>query len=214
MIHTPPPEILVATNNPGKIREIQESLQGVSVTLRYLREFGEISGVEEVGATYAENAILKALSYCKQTGICALADDSGLEVEALGGKPGVLSARYGGPSDRERTEKLLMALTQVPVQERTARFVCCMTLAGWTQGQSQDYRKDPRVLHVYEGKCEGRIVDEPRGKNGFGFDPVFVPTGYDKTFAQLPSAVKNEISHRGQALSAMREFLNRWIAST
>ena len=106
MIHSPPLEVLVATGNPGKIREIQESLRGVPVRLRYLREFHDISPVEEVGETYEENAILKAVSYSKQTGVCALADDSGLEVDALGGLPGVLSARYGGDyaSDQERTE--------------------------------------------------------------------------------------------------------------
>lgn len=213
MIHSPRLEVLVATANPGKIREIQESLRGVPVRLRYLWEFHDISPVEEVGETYEENAILKAVSYSKQAGVCALADDSGLEVDALGGLPGVLSARYGGDSasDQERTEKLLMALTQHPLQERTARFVCCMALAGCPLGESQDSSDHPRVLHVCEGKCEGLIGEEPRGNNGFGYDPVFVPIGYDRTFAELPSAVKNMISHRSQALAAMRGFLNRWI---
>ena len=105
-----------------------------------------------------------------------------------------------------------MALTQHPRQERTARFVCCMVLAGWPLEESQQGNSDPRVLHVCKGKCEGLIGEEPRGNNGFGYDPVFVPIGYDRTFAELPSAVKNVISHRAQALAAMREFLNRWIA--
>ncbi len=214
MIHSPRLEVLVATGNPGKIREIQESLRDVPVRLRYLREFHDISPVDEVGETYEANAILKAVSYSKQAGICALADDSGLEVDALGGLPGVLSARYGGDyaSDQERTEKLLMALIQHPRPDRVARFVCCMALAGRPLGGSQASSDDPRVLHVCKGKCEGLIAEEPRGDNGFGYDPAFVPIGYDRTFGELPSAVKNVISHRAQALAAMRGFLNRWIA--
>lgn len=208
MIHRPRLEVLIATGNPGKIREIRESLRALPLKLRYLEEFPDISPVEEVGQTYKENAILKTLRYSKHEGVCALADDSGLEVDALGGIPGVLSARYGGDhaSDQERTEKLLMALSPHHGQARTARFVCCMALAGWPLG-SQASSDDPRLLHVSEGKCEGLIVKEPRGNNGFGYDPVFVPTGYDRTFAELPAEIKNVISHRAQALAAMREFL-------
>lgn len=205
-------ELLIATNNPGKIREIQDSLRDVSVRLRYLREFGDISSVDETGATYEENATLKAVSYSKQTGLCSLADDSGLEVDVLDGRPGALSARYGGASDRERTEALLIALSQRSLPERTARFVCCMALAGWPLGQSSE--GDPGLLHICQEKCDGLIGAEPRGKNGFGYDPVFVPNGYHETFAELPSVVKNAISHRAKAIKGMREFLNRWIAST
>ncbi|MGI9068429.1 MAG: RdgB/HAM1 family non-canonical purine NTP pyrophosphatase [Pyrinomonadaceae bacterium] len=213
MIHGPNLEILVATSNAGKIREIQQSLRDLSVKLRYLWEFDEISKVEEVGETYEENAILKAVSYSKQTGLCALADDSGLEVDALGGMPGVLSARYGGShaSDPERTKKLLTALAQRPRHERTARFACSLALAGWPLGESKASSDNPRVLHVCEGKCEGFIGEAPRGTNGFGYDPVFYPIGYDRTFAQLPSAVKNVISHRAHALAAMARFLNHCI---
>lgn len=213
MIHSPRLEVLVATGNPGKIREIQEWLQGVPLRLRYLREFHNISNVEEIGKSYKDNAILKAVTYSRQTGVCALADDSGLEVDALGEIPGVLSARYGGEhaTDQERTEKLLVALGQHPRQERTARFVCCLALAGWSMGESKPHSDDPRVLHICEGKCEGLIVEPPRGNNGFGYDPVFVPNGYDRTFAELPAEVKNVISHRAQALAAMRAFLNRRI---
>ena len=214
MFHDPSLEILIATGNPGKICEIEESLRGLRLRLRYLREFGETSPVEEVGETYEENAIIKAASYSKETGICALADDSGLEVNVLGGIPGVRSARYGGDgaSDQARTEKLLRALTQHPGQDRTARFVCCMALAGWPLNEAPANRDEPSVLYVCEGKSEGQIVFEPRGENGFGYDPVFVPTGYNQTFGELPSNVKNLISHRAQALAAMRLFLNRWIA--
>src|SRR3989442_14484510 len=132
MINRPRLEVLIATGNLGKLREIGESLRGLPLTLRYLQEFSDIPPVEEVGQTYKENAILKALSYSKHTGIFALADDSGLEGAALGGAPGVFSARYGGDhgSDRERTEKLLMALSKRPGQGRTPGLVCCMAPAG------------------------------------------------------------------------------------
>jgi XTP/dITP diphosphohydrolase len=214
MIHKPHLELLVATNNPGKIREIQRSLGDLPIMLRFLREFGDISSVEETGATYEENAILKALSYSKKTGLCSLADDSGLEVDLLRGGPGVLSARYGGSSDHERTETLLRSIRQRALPERTARFVCCMALAGWPLHQAFSTKGDLTVLHVCEEKCEGLIAEEPHGNNGFGYDPVFIPNGHDKTFAELPSAVKNAISHRGKAIAAMRQFLNAWITST
>ncbi len=209
MLDRPRLKVLIATGNLGKLREIGESLRGLPLTLRYLQEFPDVPPVEEVGQTYKENAILKALSYSKHTGVFALADDSGLEVDALGGAPGVLSARYGGDhaSDRERTEKLLMALSRYPGQARTARFVCCMVLAGWRRGEDQPYNADAKVLHVSEGKCEGVIIERPRGNNGFGYDPVFVPTGYDRTFGELPAKIKDVISHRAQALAAMRQFL-------
>jgi XTP/dITP diphosphohydrolase len=208
MIHRTRLELLIATGNIGKLREIGESLRGLPLTLRYLQEFPDVSPVEEVGQTYKENAILKALSYSKHTAVLALADDSGLEVDALGGAPGVLSARYGGDhaSDRERTTKLLTTLSRYPGQARTARFVCCVALAG-ERGGDQPYNAHPRVLHVSEGRCEGVIIERPRGNNGFGYDPVFVPSGYSRTFAELPAKIKNAISHRAQALAAMRQFL-------
>lgn len=209
-------EILVATSNPGKIREIQDGLCSLPVRLRYLDEFSNVSPVNEVGRTYEENAILKALGYSKQTGVCALADDSGLEVDALGGEPGVFSARFGGDyaSDHERIEKLLTTLSQHRGQERAARFVCCMALTGWKKEGEQIQRSDPRLLHVTEAKCEGSIATGLRGMNGFGFDPVFVPSGYSRTFAELPAETKATISHRALALAAMREFLGLWLGQT
>jgi XTP/dITP diphosphohydrolase len=209
MIHRPRLELLIATGNLGKLGEIGESLRGLPLTIRYLQEFPDISLVDEVGKTYKENAILKALSYSKQTGVVALADDSGLEVEALGGAPGVLSARYGGDhaSDADRTEELLRALSRYPQQARTARFACCMALAGWHPGEDPPYNADPNVLHVTEGRCEGIIIERPRGNSGFGYDPIFVPSGFSRTFAELPAKIKNVISHRGEALAAMRQFL-------
>jgi XTP/dITP diphosphohydrolase len=208
-------QILIASNNPGKIREIQEMLGSLPLTLRVLNEFSGVSPVEEVGETYEQNAVLKALGYAKQTGVCALADDSGLEVAALDGAPGVFSARYGGGhlSDLERTEKLLMSLSPNNDMHRAGRFVCSMALAGWQPGKEPD-TKGPQLLTVTAGICEGSISKSIRGGNGFGFDPVFVPKGHRETIAELPSAVKNKISHRAQALAAMREFLARWSTQT
>jgi non-canonical purine NTP pyrophosphatase (RdgB/HAM1 family) len=213
MIHSRNFEILVATRNRGKILEIQEALSTLPVKLRYLEEFVGVSTVDEVGRTYEENAVLKALGYSRQTGVCALADDSGLEVDALGGMPGVFSARYGGEhaSDDQRIQKLLMLLS-ISDQGRTARFVCCMALAGLDPKEGQVGREKPQLLKVTEAKCEGVIATTVRGANGFGYDPVFVPAGYDATFAELPSAVKSAISHRALALAAMRKFLDHWLA--
>lgn len=216
MIPNPRLEILVATRNSGKIREICEALRSLPVKLRHLDEFPNVSSIEEVGQTYEENAVLKASGYSKQTGLCALADDSGLEVDALGGKPGVFSARFGGEgaSDPERIEKLLTTLSQHPYEKRTARFVCCMALAGWQGNKEPMTSADPSLLKATEARCEGAIAIAARGTNGFGFDPVFVPGEYSMTFAELPDEVKAKISHRALALKAMRTFLDRWLAQT
>ena len=216
MILTSRLEILVATRNSGKIREIREALPSLPVKLRYLDEFPNASPIEEVGQTYQENAVLKALGYSKQTGLCALADDSGLEVDALGGMPGVFSARFGGEeaSDAQRIEKLLTMLSEHRDSKRTARFVCCVALAGW-QGDEQPMTwADPRLLKVTEARCEGYIANAARGTGGFGFDPVFVPEDYSRTFAELPHELKATISHRALALKAMRRFLDGWLAQT
>lgn len=212
----PKPEILIATRNPGKIREIREALRSSLIELRYLAEFPNVYPIEEVGQTYEENALLKALGYSSQTGLCALADDSGCEVDALDGKPGVLSALFGGEhlSDRERVEKLLGELSHCPASGRTARFVCSMVLAGWRPGEKLTDGANPRLLNATEGICTGTIATNVRGGHGFGFDPVFIPLGYDETFAELPEEVKAEISHRSQAIAAMRMFLDRWVSQT
>lgn len=208
MVLTPDIEILIATYNPGKIREVQAALQSLPIKLRYLYEFPDVSAVDEVGRTYEENAVLKAVGYAKQTGVCSLADDSGLEVDALGGRPGVFSARFSGEhaSDHDRTEKLLAVLSQQGSSDRTARFVCCMALVGWQTTQEQN-RAETQALTVVEAKCEGSIASRARGINGFGFDPVFIPAGFDETFAELPIEVKARISHRALALAAIRTFL-------
>ncbi len=209
-------EVLIATRNAGKIRELQDTLRELPITLRYLAEFPKVSSVEEVGKTYQDNAILKALGYSAQTGVCALADDSGLEVDVLGGMPGVLSARFGGEnaSDQDRTEKLLNELKPYQDRERAARFVCCMAFAGWQLSDSNTRATKPRVLNVSEGKCEGMIGLEPRGTRGFGYDPIFIPHGFGATFGELPGEVKRGLSHRAKALSAMRMFLSQFITLT
>ena len=214
MMSSPPLEILVATSNQGKVRELQKALSSLPVKLRSLEEFPNVLPVAEVGQTYEENAVIKALGYAKQTGVCSLADDSGLEVDALGGRPGVRSARFAGAqaSDTERIERLLADLSQYPDENRSARFVCCMALAGWQKMEEAIDKGDPRLLTVAEAKCEGVIAGSARGTNGFGFDPVFVPIGYDGTFAELPSEVKARISHRALAFFAIRKFLGQWMA--
>jgi XTP/dITP diphosphohydrolase len=216
MIPAPQFQILIATRNPGKIREIQSALRSLPLKLRLLDEFADILPVDEVGENYSENAILKAVGYAKQTGLCALADDSGLEVAALGGRPGVFSARFGGAhlSDQDRTDKLLVEMSNQADSDRAARFVCSMALAGWLPDEEPDKRSDPRLLNVTEGMCEGFIAASVRGRNGFGFDPVFMPTGYHETFAELPDEVKTKISHRALALARMRMFLDRLSIQT
>ena len=207
-----PFELLVATRNEGKIAELGEAFATLPVTLRWLREFRNISEVAEVGETYLENATLKAISYARQTGITALADDSGLEVDALHGGPGLFSARFGGEnlSDRERTEALLASLKKIGSTTRTARFNCCMVLYGaFPLAQTQSCA--PRVLTVTEGICEGSLALEPSGSDGFGFDPIFIPNGYDVPFAALDQSIKRKISHRARAAERMRQQLELYL---
>ena len=205
-------EVVTGTRNPGKIREIQTLLRGLPVIVRSLTDFPNIPIVDEVGETYEENSALKALTYAKSTGLATLADDSGLEVDALGGMPGPLSARYGGhlASDSDRTTKLLVALDQKQDELRAARFVCCLTLAGWAPTE-KERKAEPGILRVSKAILEGQIAKQPRGLNGFGYDPVFVPLGHKLSLAELPVAVKNRISHRAQAIASMRTFLERWV---
>ena len=207
-----PLEIVVATNNLGKVREIQELLGNLKVKLRFLSDFPQVKQVEEVGSTYEENAVIKALGYFGQTGLPCLADDSGLECDALGGMPGVRSARFSedASSAQEKSEKLLQALGQIPVGQRGARFVCCMALVA-SGALDLASESDKHSIHVVRGECEGEIALVARGKNGFGYDPIFIPAGYRATFAELPIEIKNTISHRAKALLEMRAFLNHWI---
>ena len=207
MTTEPIAELLIATSNPGKIAELQSLLASLPMRLRNLSEFPGIQEVEETGETFSDNAILKAQAYAVQTNLLALADDSGLEVAALNGAPGIYSARYGGANltDSERVELLLGKLSRCAPQHRQARFVSVIAIAD-SQG---------RIINISTGKCEGQIALEPRGTNGFGYDPVFVPDGFEQTFGELSSEIKETISHRARALQAARSFLsNRFQSPT
>lgn len=208
-------ELLIATRNEGKIAELREAFGTLPVALRFLKDFENTSEVAEVGKTYLENATLKAMSYARQTGITALADDSGLEVAALQGAPGVLSARFGGDhlTDIERTQALLSSLDQIGSTSRTARFVCCMVLYGLLPSQQPELSA-PKVLAMSQGVCEGSLAHEPTGMEGFGFDPIFIPNGYTVPFAALDQAIKRRISHRARAAKAMRQQLESFLDQT
>jgi XTP/dITP diphosphohydrolase len=192
-------ELLVATGNPGKVREIRALLSDLPIRLLSLADFPNIVSVDETGSTFAENAALKAFGYASQAGVLTLADDSGLEVDALGGVPGVHSARYLGEdaSYEERISALLGELQVAGTNDRTARFVCALAIA----------TSSGEIVYRTHAACEGRIADAPRGTGGFGYDPVFIPDGYARTFGELPPDLKNRISHRGRALASAREYI-------
>ena len=188
------PTVLLATRNAGKVREIREIAAGRPLVWRSLAEFPNLPEIEESGATFAENARLKALYYAEETGLCTLADDSGLEVDALGGAPGVRSARFAGTvhDAAANNRKLIGLLADVSPERRTARFRCAMAFA-----------RGGQVVLETEGIFEGLITDQPRGANGFGYDPHFLVPELGCTAAELPAEDKNARSHRGQALRAM-----------
>jgi XTP/dITP diphosphohydrolase len=191
--------LLLGTRNPGKVIEITSILADSGWSFSSLQEFPGVGEAEENFVTFAENAIAKACFYASATGLCALADDSGLEVAALGGAPGVFSARYAGKgaSDADRRALLLSELAKTGTTNPRARFVAVVAIAT-PEGQ---------VLNVSEGICEGNITFAPRGTGGFGYDPLFVPDGHDQTFAELPDTIKNQISHRARALIKTTDFL-------
>ena len=184
-------KILLATQNQGKVRELQEMLADGDIEVLSLLDFPDWQEVEESGSTFAENAALKARAAVSRTGLISLADDSGLEVDALDGAPGVYSARFAGePKDDERNnDKVLELLEAVPDERRTARFRCSLVIAA----------PDGEEYHT-EGTVEGRILRQRRGKGGFGYDPIFFVTEFARTMAELNLTQKNKISHRGQAL--------------
>ena len=185
-------DIVLASSNPGKVREINQVLAGLDVMVRPQGEFNVIDA-EETGLTFVENAILKARNAAHYTGLPAIADDSGLEVDALAGAPGIYSARYAGAgaSDRQNLEKLLHVLKEIPEEKRSARFQCLMVY--------MRHANDPTPL-ICQGSWEGRILTSARGSNGFGYDPVFYVPTHDCASAELPAETKNLLSHRGQAL--------------
>ncbi len=193
-------KLVLATRNEGKIREIKDFLSDIKgLEILSLLDFDNIPDIKEVGSSFEENAYIKAYEVAKFTGLPTLADDSGLEVDALGGKPGVKSARFGGEhiSDEERNRKLLSLISNIPQEERTARFRCVMVFV-----VPPDFEK-----FVTEGVCEGLIIDKPKGKKGFGYDPIFYIPKLGKTMAELSVEEKNKISHRGKALSKMKEVI-------
>jgi XTP/dITP diphosphohydrolase len=193
-------ELLVATHNEGKIRELTQMLAGLPLRVRRLAEWPDIEEAEETGSTFGENAVLKALYYSSRTGLLTLSDDSGLEVAALGGAPGVRSARYCGASATyaERIARLLAEVEAAGGDERAARFVSVIALADPSTGE----------VETFEGVVAGRLADAPRGAGGFGYDPVFIPEGHEQTFGELPDSVKQNISHRARAFRLALASLN------
>lgn len=192
-------KLLVATHNQGKVKEFAEMLADLDVAWLSLADVGVVEDVEETGQTFRENAILKGRFYAEVTGLLTLADDSGLEVDALQGQPGVYTARYGGKglSHEDRYRLLLANMQEVAIADRTARFRAVIVLV----------QPDGTVVGEAEGVCEGQIAMEPAGDGGFGYDPVFYLPQWERTMAEVGSAVKHQISHRGQALQRIEPLL-------
>jgi XTP/dITP diphosphohydrolase len=191
--------LIVATRNAHKTREIQRIL-GADFAVRDLSAYPETPETAETGKTFEENAVLKATATSRQLPGLVVADDSGLEVDALGGAPGIYSARYAGQNatDKQNIDKLVRKLARIERAKRSARFRCVIALA-----------REGKLLGTFKGVVEGVIVDSPRGTNGFGYDPIFVPQEFEQTFGELPAEVKNRISHRGRAI---RLFADRLAA--
>jgi len=200
--------LLIATRNAGKVRELRRLLAGVPVELVSPDEAGVPLEPEETGETFAANAEAKARAFAEASGLPAVADDSGLVVDALGGRPGVRSARYSGEprDDRRSWEKLLAELCDVPAAARTARFECVVALAVPAVGPAFAGIL-PGDVRLFRGTCEGRIGWAPRGAGGFGYDPVFLPAGREATFAELPEEEKDALSHRGAAARSLAGWL-------
>lgn len=194
--------LVFATRNRGKLAELEALVAPLGITVVSASSFPDLPEVEEDGATFEENAEKKAREVAHATGLPALADDSGLVVDVLDGAPGVFSARFAGPGadDRANNAKLLALLKDVPAEGRTAHFRCAMALA------DPEGALGARV-HLTQGRCDGQLLFAPRGEGGFGYDPLFLVPALGLTFAELPREVKNRISHRAQALLAMREVL-------
>jgi XTP/dITP diphosphohydrolase len=199
-------KILVATTNPGKIAELRAMLD-LDVEWVGLADFPNINEIKEDSETFSENARKKAVGYAKQTGLWTIADDSGLVVDALGGEPGVKSARFSGAKEKDRKlldhknmQKILKLLEGVPKEKRKARFVCCLCLAS-----------PEKILIEAQGKLEGFIAEKEMGTNGFGYDPIFFVPKLNKTVAQLPREEKNAISHRGNAIRKLKPLLEELL---
>ena len=192
-------QLIFATRNAHKVREIGQIL-GPKFAIRGLSSSDQVAEIDENGSSYEENAILKAVTVSRQLPGLIVGDDSGLEVDALGGAPGIYSARYGGANAtrEEKINKLLGELTKIHAKgdQRVARFRCLLAVA-----------RDGQLLGTFEGIVEGKIEEEARGSNGFGYDPIFIPAGFEKTFAELPDEVKNNISHRANAIGKLKPKL-------
>jgi XTP/dITP diphosphohydrolase len=208
-------KVLIATSNPGKFKELKEMLDE-QINWVSLKDFPDIVPVEEDGLTFEENARKKALGYAKQTGLWTIADDSGLVIDALGGAPGVKSARFSGylprrhedtkeerkEIDKRNYEKVLQLLKDMPKERKAARFLCCLCLAS-----------SEKILIETQGTLEGLIIDKPIGENGFGYDPIFFVPQLNKTVAQLDSEQKNLISHRGRAVEKFKLLFEKLLSS-
>lgn len=194
-------ELLIATTNPAKFAEIQSFLKNLPVTIRPLQSLGQWPTVVEDGATFEENALKKARRLARYSGCLTLADDSGLEVDALHGAPGIYSARYCGEdgNDDKNNEKLLKELKDIPEPERTARFVCALALCAADAPDGKEW--------LIRESCEGRIALARKGEHGFGYDPIFFFPPFGKTFGEIEREIKATVSHRGKALKKLAEML-------
>ena len=190
--------LLVATRNRHKVRELRRLCAAMPLRLLTLDRFPNIPPVSENGRTFQENAAKKAVAVSRRTILLVLAEDSGLEVKALGGRPGVRSARFAGPAqnDSANNGKLLRAMAHVPASKRQARFVCCVALAA-----------GGRLIRTFQDDCAGSIASRPSGRGGFGYDPLFIPLGHHRTMAQLGPRVKQVVSHRAKAIMKFRRWL-------
>jgi XTP/dITP diphosphohydrolase len=196
-------ELLLASQNPGKLNEMRQLLQGLPFTVLSPKDVGIHEAPEETGTTFRENAVLKARHYAQAAGRLAVADDSGLSVDAMGGQPGLYSSRFGGEgaSDDDRNRLLLELLRDTVASRRTARFTSAVAVARPAKSG------EPDVLFEVTETVEGLIANQPRGPNGFGYDPVFFYPPFGKTFGEVPSHEKDRVSHRGKAFARLREFL-------
>jgi len=198
-IGSSPVTLLIGSGNRDKAAELERMLDSSAWIIKTLRDYPSVAEPEETESTFDGNALLKARYYGAQFGVACVADDSGIEVEALGGAPGVYSARYAGDlcTYEDNNRKLLAALNDMPLAKRRARFVCCAAFVD-TDG----------IEHVEFGTVDGIVAREPRGSNGFGYDPIFVPSGFEQTFGELNPLVKASVSHRGEAFAKMSEWLS------
>jgi len=195
-------KIVIASKNEGKIKEIKNFLHGLDIEILTLNDFPDVPEISEDGRTFEENAMKKAKTVFEHSKLTTLADDSGLEVRYIGDEPGVHSARFSGDNanDRQNNEKLLDLLKDVQMDDRRARFKCVLVLYNSLYNNI-----------VFEGICEGYVIDEPKGELGFGYDPLFVPDGFTKTFGELDLVTKNKISHRGKALNSLRGYVEKML---